>query len=296
MGNFSVINNLPALAARTEAQVNGTNLQNTLYRISSGLRLRTGADDAAGLVIADNLKGQIRTLQQSVRNANDGVGFLQTADSALGQIQNLLTRAASLLSEAASLDTTNQTDEIDAIETELGNIYGEINRVSNGTKFGGQDVFGATKSVFVGDTKNLVASNSTISVSTNTATIGTGGNLGVSSGVALAAGSQTSVTVTIGAGAGAATATVMLNEVQSAINTVAGQRGTVGAQMNRLSNAVGVMQAQIQNVSSAESQIRDANKAEEVANMTKFQILSQTGIAALAQANSQSQSVLALFR
>jgi flagellin len=296
MGNFSVINNLPGLAARQEAQVSGANLQKTLFRISSGLRLRTGGDDAAGLAIADNLKAQYRTLGQSIRNANDGVGYLQTADSALGQVSNLLTRAASLLSQAASLNSNDGT-EMTAITNELAQLFQEIDRIGGGTKFGGQEVFsGDTKNIFVGDTQNNVDANNEVNsnakISATVSALTTSG-LGVSEGVT-GSGSSIAVSFTLMDGDGSPGA--LLAQVATAIDTVASERGTIGSAINRLENAVAVMQAQVQNLTAAESQIRDANMAEEIANMTKFQILSQTGIAALAQANAQSQSVLALFR
>jgi len=123
MGGFSVLNNLAGLVAQQQSNVNQMNLQKTLYRLSSGARVNRGGDDAAGLAIADGLSGQIRTLQQSVRNANDGIGFIQVADSALGQVSNLLNRAASLLTQAAS--DTNSAGQ-SAIETELAQIYQEI--------------------------------------------------------------------------------------------------------------------------------------------------------------------------
>ena len=108
MSTSSVINNLSSLVAQNELQKSGMGLQKTLFRLSSGLRLRSGGDDPAGLAIADGLRGQIRTLQQSVRNANDGVGFIQTADSALAETQNMLVRAASLLTQAASSTNSGQ--------------------------------------------------------------------------------------------------------------------------------------------------------------------------------------------
>jgi flagellin len=297
MGNFSVINNLPGLAARQEAQVSGANLQKTLFRISSGLRLRTGGDDAAGLAIADNLKAQYRTLGQSIRNANDGVGFLQTADSALGQVSNLLTRAASLLSQAASLNSKDGT-EMTAITNELAQLFQEIDRIGGGTKFGGQDVFsGETKNIFVGDTQNNVGTANTVSsnaqISASVSALTTNG-LGITD--ESVSGSGSAIAVAFDAMEGDKSPVALLAQVATAIDAVASERGSIGAAINRLENAVGVMQAQVQNLTAAESQIRDANMAEEIANMTKFQILSQTGIAALAQANAQSQSVLALFR
>jgi len=149
-----------------------------LYRLSSGARVNRGGDDAAGLAIADGLRGQVRTLQQSVRNANDGIGFIQVADSALGQVSNLLNRAASLLTQAAS-DTNNAG--VAAIETELAQIYQEIDRIGSATSYNGLDVFSSSAlNVFVGDTQNLTAANAQISFTTNDLTVS---SLGLTTGV-----------------------------------------------------------------------------------------------------------------
>jgi flagellin len=286
MGSFSVINNLPGLVSQGQASMNQVRLQKTLFRLSSGLRINSGADDAAGLTIADGLKAQIRTLQQSVRNANDATGFLQIADSALGNVTNLLNRAAQLLTQAAS--DTNAAG-LTAIEEELEQIYQEIDRVGQATTFNGTQTFQATTiNIFIGDTGNLVASNSTISLSNSALSVA---GLSIANGVT---GSGSSIAVSFSASG--ASATTMLNEVKGAIDTVAGRRGTLGAKMNRLENTVSIIDAQVQNLTAAESGIRDANMAEEIANLTKYQILSQVGLAAMAQANAAPQGVLALLQ
>jgi len=282
--SFSVLTNLSSMAAADQAGINQTSLQKTFNRLSSGSRLQAGGDDPAGLGVVVALKGQIGSLSQSVRNANDGIGLAQTADSALGQIGNLLNRAASLLSQAAN-DTNSGS--LSSINTELGEIYKEINRVGAGTNFNGISVFSASaRSIFVGDTTNAtVSSQATISF-----TVGalTASGLGLTTNVT---GSQQSVAVGVSTNAAS-----MLSEVKTAIDSVATSRGSLGASMNRLQNAVGVMQSQVQNLTAAQSQISDTNVAEEVSNMTKYQILSQTSMAVMAQANSAAQQVLALLR
>ncbi len=282
---FSVITNLPSLVAQHNSTQNQQSLQRTLFRLSTGQRLFRGGEDPAGMALADGLHGQIRTLEQSIRNANDGVGFAQVADSALGQIQNLLGRAASLLAEAES--DTNSSGEV-AIETELAQIYQEIDRIGSATSFNGTSVFSATTiNIFVGDTQNLTASNAQIGLTTSVLSTA---DLSITSGIS---GTGSGIAVAID---GTNTATDMLGEVEAAIDTVAGRRGSLGASMNRLENAVSVMQSQVQNLTAAESQIRDADFAAEIANLTKFQILSQVGVAAMAQANAVPQSVLSLFQ
>ncbi|MFZ0429302.1 MAG: flagellin, partial [Acidobacteriota bacterium] len=155
MGGFSVLNNLASLTAQQQSSITQMNLQKTLFRLSSGRRIVSGGDDAAGLAIADGLQAQIRSLGQSVRNANDGIGFIQTADSALGQVTNLLNRAATLLTEAAT-GTNSGEDTLPKIESELQEIYQEIDRVGVATTFNGTSVFGADMQIFIGDTTNAV--------------------------------------------------------------------------------------------------------------------------------------------
>ena len=182
------------------------------------------------------------------------------------------TSAASLADQAA---TSTNTDQYGVILGELVELYAEIDRIGVATSFNGTDVFSVTPTdIFVGDSQSA----STISFTT-----------GVLTTAALALTDPPVLAST-------ANALTILTQVELAIDTVAASRGTLGAFANRLENAAGVIQSQIQNLTAAESQIRDANIAEEVANLTKFQILQQTGIASLAQANQSAQSVLALFQ
>jgi flagellin len=287
MPSFSVINNLPGIVAQQQAGVNQTGLQRTLFRLSSGLRINSGRDDAAGLAIADGLRAQIRSLQQSIRNANDGVGYLQIADSALGEVTNLLNRAAQLLSQAAS---DPNAGGLAAVEAELAELYQEIDRVGGATTFNGAQIFVAgTLNIFVGDTTNVSAATAQLSFTSSALSTA---DLAITTGVT---GTGSSIAVDID-NAAANSAATMLTEIATAIDTVAAKRGTLGAKMNRLDNAVSIMQAQLQNLTAAESQIRDANMAEEVANLTRFQILSQVGLASMAQANAVPQGVLALLQ
>ncbi len=285
MGVFSVINNVSSLVAQQQSTATGVGLQKTLFRLSSGLRIRNGGDDAAGLAIADGLRGQIATLNQSIRNANDGTAFLQTADSGLAQTQNLLIRAASILTEGA---TDTNAGQLAAISNELEQLFQETDRVGVGTEFNGIRIFAnSQRNIFVGDTQNISAASSLLSFTASNLSTSV---LGLTTGVTNA-GSTLNVSL-----ASTSAARTLLGQVEAAIDTVAQRRGTLGSKINRLENTVGVISAQVQNLTAAESQIRDANIAEEVANLTRFQILSQSGISALAQANASQQSVLSLLR
>jgi len=276
---FSILNNTASTSAQNQLSLNSVNLNRTLLRLSSGKRINTGADDAAGLGIADSLKASLRALDQAVRNANDGVSVAQIADGALQEIGNLLNRGVQLAEEAAT-DTVGDQGRT-ALNSELTSIKDEIERIASKTTYNGTALLKATGlngalSVFVGD----IGAQSSISVTfaiITTISVG-GANLS---------------TATLATSDGAAAA---LTTLGTAISGIASARADLGAGMNRLQSAASVIMNQYQNTQAAESNIRDANIAEEIANMTKYQILNQAGIAALTQANTSAQSVLALLR
>jgi flagellin len=262
-----------------ENQLNTTqgNLQKTLYQLASGSRINSGADDAAGLAIADGLQANITALTQSEANANDGVGQLQVADGALSQVTTLLNRAVTLATESAT--GTVSDSQRSALNTEFTSIQAEINDIGSNTTFNGTSVFsGGTTSVFLSDGQATGTIGVTMSV-LSSSSIG-------SSAVSLASDNLSTSTAAASA----------LSDVSSAIASVAAQRGDIGASINRLTAANNVMTTQVQNLSSAESGIQDADIAQTVANMSKYNILEQTGMAALAQANTAQQNVLTLLR
>jgi flagellin len=283
MGAFSVLNNIAALNAQNQLNVSYANLNQSITRLSSGKRINSGADDAAGLMIADTLKANIRALDQAVRNANDCISVGQIADGALQEITNLLTRAVQLAEEAAT-ETVDSTGRA-ALNAEFTQIEAEIARLATQANFGGVKIFttgglNGDLSVFVGD----IFDSSSISVTINTIT--TAGETVTD----LGGQNLTLVDLTTQTGAQAA-----LGIIRDSLIAVANDRGTVGAGMNRLQSAVMVMQNQSINTQSAESTIRDANMASEISNLTRYQILSQTGIAALSQANAKSSMILSLL-
>jgi len=275
--SLSILNNIPSLAAQNQLSITGSSLQKTLFRLSSGSRINSGADDAAGLSIADGLRANVTALTQSSRNAADGIGMLQVADGALAQVTNLLNRAVTLATESAN--GTMNTDQRTALDTEFQAIVDEIDRIGTDTKFNGNAVFGSTGNVVVTDG---TGTPSTISVDVAALAAATVGKTPVDlSGDGLDSDTN---------------ATTALGDITDAIAQVAAQRGDLGATMNRLQSATTVINAQVQNLTAAEDGIRAADIAQEVANMTKFNILNQTGISALAQANQMQQSVLTLLR
>lgn len=284
MGSFSILNNISGLNAQNQLNSNNVSLARTLLRLSSGKRINSGADDAAGLQIADSLHANVMALDQAVRNANDGISVAQIADGALQEVSNLLTRAVTL-AEEASTETVDSTGRA-SLNAEFAQIQGEIARIATQTNFNGVAIFttggvNGSLSIFVGDTSSassISVAIKAITVSGSTVTGLNGANIS---------------TVNLSAQDTAASA---LTNIKNALAGVSNMRAEIGAGINRLQSAVAVMQSQSQNTQAAESTIRDANVAQEVANLTKYQILAQTGIASLAQANTNSQIVLGLIQ
>ena len=278
--SFSILNNVSSLTAQNQLTSTQFNLNNTLLQLASGSRLNSGADDAAGLAIADGLHANEQALQQSQQNASDGVGKLQVADGALSQVTNLLDRAVTLATEA-STGTVTSTQQ-SALDNEFTKIKAEIDNIGANTTFNGTSVFSSgTTSVFLSD----ASSNYSITVSI--------GGL-ASSSISDASGS--SVSLSSDALTSATSAQSALSDINSAIANVASKRGQVGATINQLQSAGNVINTQLQNITAAEDNIRAANIPQEISNMSQYNILTQTGISALAQANSMQQEVVKLLQ
>jgi len=271
---ISILNNIPSLVAQNQLSITQSNLQKTLFQLSSGSRINSGADDAAGLAIADGLKANITALTQSAQNASSGVGALQVADGSLAQVTTLLNRAVTLATEA-STGTVSNTQRT-ALNAEYSQIQNEINRIGTTATYNGTSVFtSASTSIFLSDAN----SNSTIAVTVGLlASSGTGG-LGLTTDITSETNAQSALT-----------------QIDTAISTVAGTRGTIGAGINRLQAATNVITNQVQNLTSAQDGIVSADISQVVGNLSRYSILSQTGISSLAQANSTQQNVLQLLR
>jgi flagellin len=281
MGSFSILNNISAVYAQNQLRATNLSLTQTINRLSSGKRINSGADDAAGLMIADTLRANVKALDQAVRNANDCISVGQIADGALSEITNLLTRTITLSEEAAT-ETVDSTGRA-SLDAEFTQIEAEIARIAQQTNFNGVKIFttdglNGSLSVFVGD----IFATSSIAVTINTIS---------ASGDVVTSWNLNTVSLTTQTGAQQA-----LTTIKDALISAANDRAVIGAGSNRLQSAVQVMQSQALNTQSAESTIRDANMAQEISNLTKYQILSQSGIAALAQANAQSSSILSLMQ
>ena len=224
---ISILNNIPSLVAQNQLNITNQNLQKTLFRLSSGSRINSGADDAAGLAIADGLHANETALTQSSQNASSGVGALQVADGALAQVTTLLNRAVTLAPEASTGTVSNA--QRGALDAEFTQIKAEIDRIGSTTTFNGTSVFTATTtSIFLSDAN----SSSQIGV-----TVGTISSAAITNGTSTANLSADDLTT-------AATAQTALTDINTAIANVAGIRGSIGAGINRLQSAVNVINAQ----------------------------------------------------
>lgn len=409
---IGILNNIASLSAENQLSITNTSLQSVLYQLSSGSRINSGADDAAGLAIANGLQANITALTQSARNANDGVGSLQVADGALAQVTTLLNRAVTLATESAT-GTVGDSQRI-ALNAEYTAIQNEIDRIGSTTTYNGTAVFnGASQSIFLSDSNlssqitlnpialtssgllgaggasgtlaakgavsagdrlviagttytfvagplvgaaksgatatavnvvldtstnpvtnlqntlaNLAAAinggagagtvyqaggganaNATASASGNTvslaatqtgqAVIAGGGTLASTVTTGVEFGFLNGATFSAAAGTDLLTSTAAqaaLVNINSAIQAVAGERGAIGAVVNRLQSASNVISNEVQNLTAAQNGITAADIPSAVANLTKYSILEQTGISALAQANQQQQLVLKLLQ
>ena len=265
MASFSVVNNIASQNAQSNLAMTSVGLNKALGRLSSGFRINQSGDDAAGLAVANTYRNDIAILNQGIRNANDGMSTLQIKDSALANIANVLDRMATLATQAAS-DAGDA--DISKLSAEFNTLTSEIDREA---AVAGLTAASTAFSAFVS------ASSATIS--------------GTIAGVETADLGITQTTFTT-----VAQAQTALTQVRSAVSTLASVQSSVGTLQNRLQFATTLSSSQVVNTTAAESRIRDANIAEESANMTKFNTLTQSGIAALAQANQASSSVLGLLR
>ncbi|WP_416145175.1 flagellin [Planococcus koreensis] len=272
-------NNIAALNThRQMGQVSG-NAAGSMEKLSSGMRINRGADDAAGLSISEKMRGQIRGLEQAAKNSQDAVSLIQTADGALNESHAILQRMRELTVQGAS--DTNNTAERDAIAGELTQLTSTIEDIASTTQFNGQKLLDGSAN---GDTGLL--------------TIQSGANTGETLELDLTNANLTTTIdalklVDVSTAAGAATA---LTTLDTAIETVSSARAYTGAVQNRLDYTINNLNASAENTQAAESRIRDVDMAKEMMNLTKNNILTQASQAMLSQANQAPQAVLQLLR
>jgi len=391
---LTILNNISSLSAENALSNTQANLQKTLTQLSTGMKINSGSDDAAGLSIAEGMTANMAALTQSQQNASNGIGMLQTADGALSQVTSLLNRAVTLATEAATSNITGS--QANALDTEFQSILSEVNQIGQTTNFNGLNVFAgdtgadfgttsgtaaaklttastlavgsvttitdnadsstvsftatlgnntiadlntaiaaatgdvATAAFAVGaatqgtankvDTNNLELKNGTDSLTVTTSDTTTLASMGVvggnidqsdvflSDGSTIASAANTQIKTNINALSSTAlglasnnlqsatTATAALTAVNSAITAVSAQRGVIGASVNRLTAASGDMSSEVTNLQSATNSIQNADIGKTVANMTQYNVLQSTGMAALQQSNQAQQAVLKLVQ
>ncbi|THJ17618.1 MAG: flagellin FliC [Nitrospira sp. CG24B] len=271
-----IVNNNPAsIAAQRNLSINTLSLNRSVERLSSGLRITRAADDAAGLGLSESLRAQIRSINQSTRNASDGISLTQIADGAAATIGSLLSRLRELSSQSAS-GTVGNTER-SYIDQEFVALRSEIDRIAQVTEFNGQALTSGSSISFSIAIGFRSGTGNTLSLNLNDITTT---SLGLSS-----------VNVST-----SANATSALANVDNAISAIATARAEYGSIQNRFEATIANLEVTSENLTAAESRIRDADIALETSIFTKNQILVQAGIATLAQANTLPQQALALLR
>ena len=375
--SIQVINNISSIVAENAVSNTQAHLQNTLQQLSTGLKINSGADDPAGMSIADGLGANISALTQSGQNASNGIGLLQTADGALSQVTTILNQAITIATEAGNGGLT--TAQSTALNTEFTSILNEIDQIGSTTNFNGTSVFNSNSTnslsstqgsatdpltagtalkagsvttitdsqtggtfVFTAGAADTVgtlsaaidaAAGTTATISATTGQLVIAGPAGDSLKITstepalggfsptVVAGNSANVFTSDGTGTGATNTDTAINTlsasslslatsnlssttaaqsaltaVTAAISAVAAQRGSIGASINQLTADTGVESTEVQNLTSAQNSVQNANIASVTSNLTQYNILEQTGFDALAQSNSAEQNVLKLLQ
>jgi flagellin len=272
--------NVSALNAQRQLFDSSNALNVSYERLSSGFRINRAADDAAGLQITDRLTSQIQGLNQAVRNANDAISLVQTAEGALGETTVALQRIRQLAVQAQS--GINSSSDRLALQKEVSALKTEITRISTDTQFNGVDILAGTFSASF-----LVGANSGQTISVNLSAANIQGVTGSFSAQGLSVGSATVAT--------AAGASAVLVSVDTALSAIGGARADLGALQNRFQSTIRNLSNITENVSSARSRIRDTDFASETAQLTRNQIIQQASTTVLSQANQRPQAALQLL-
>jgi flagellin len=269
--------NVASLAAQKNLNKNQMSLQGNFNKLSSGYRINTAADDAAGLAISESMKSQIRSYKVAERNAADGISMAQTAEGALGEISGIFSRMRELAVQGSN-GTLGSSDR-NYLDTEYQSLKSEVSRIQSSTKFNGKALLGSSGSAI---TFQIGLDN----VSTDQIAV-TFGGVGLTA--ILSTGSKVS-------GATAGNSLAVLSVIDTALKTVSTNRAKFGAAMNRLDITTSNLQTVGVNLSAANSRIRDVDVAEETAGLSRNQVLSQAGASVLAQANQAPQIALKLLQ
>ena len=281
--SLSINTNIASINAQRNLSGSQASLSTSMQRLSSGLRINSSKDDAAGLSIAERMNSQVRGMNVAIRNSNDGISLAQTADGALAQVGNSLQRMRELAVQARN--STNSSSDKNSLNKEFGQLQAEITRVLGGTTFNGKHMLGADATTLQFQVGANTTTDDTVSVKTTNMTTDT-------TMTAVTQSTQSAIDSTNDA---TAIGTVIDN-IDKAIDSVNDTRATFGATQSRFDSIISNLQSGVENQSAARSRIMDADFASETANMSRANVLQQAGTAMIAQANQQPQQVLSLLR
>ncbi len=277
---MSVINtNTAALRAQNGSRLANASLQTAMERLSTGKRINTAKDDAAGLAIASKMTSQIRGMNQAIRNSNDGISYAQTAEGALSEVTNMLQRIRELAVQSAS--GTYSDDDRTNLDSEVTELKAQITNILATTEFNGSRIF------------NSNASGATYSAASGAVAIQVGVNSGDTVDIEFDSLSDLASSVAVDSQTEAEDS---LEDVDTMLDDVNATRAKLGAAQSRLESTVNTLTSNVTNLSDARSRIEDADFSAETTNLAKAQILSQASVAMLAQANQSQQGVLSLLR
>lgn len=291
--------NISAMNTHRQLGANTTNTNKAIEKLSSGLRINRAGDDAAGLAISEKMRGQIRGLDMATKNSQDGISLIQTAEGALNETHSILQRMRELAVQSSN--DTNTDKDRENLQNEVDELAKEITRISNTTEFNTKKLLDGSASAgghaSSADLTFHIGANEGQNISLTIKAMDAG-TLGVAG-----AGASTAATATAGAStvdgisiSSQASADAAITTINDAIETVSAERSKLGAYQNRLEHTINNLGTTSENLSAAESRIRDVDMAKEMMNQTKNNILAQASQAMLAQANQQPQAVLQLLR
>jgi flagellin len=272
----SINTNVNSLTAQRNLSMSQSSMATSMQRLSSGLRVNSAKDDAAGLAIAERMNAQVKGMNVAMRNANDAISLAQTAEGALGKVSDALQRMRELAVQSAN--ATNSASDRANLNAEFQQLSLEVTRVLNGARFNGSTILNAAATLTFQVGANNVATDQ-VSVSTANLTTGAGMSAATAGTISTSAGSLTA-----------------LSDIDLAIDEVTSQRATFGAAQNRFENVIASLQVASENQAASRGRIVDADFAAETANLSRTQVLQQAGVAMVAQANALPNNVLQLLK
>jgi flagellin len=285
--SMSINTNVQSMNAQRNTMLNSASMTTTLQRLSSGLRVNSAKDDAAGLAIATRMDTQVRGMNVAIRNANDGISLAQTAEAGMSTVTDMLQRMRELAVQASnSTNTTGAGGDIEKLNDEYTQLGSEISRSLQAVQFNGQNLLSGVGGDFTFQVGANSGTSQQITIASGSLNLGGGAVTGVF-GTGAASGLAT------GSNAGNSANIVALDAAISAVNT---SRAKLGAVQSRFENTVNFLRSAVENQSAAKGRIMDADFAAETANLSRSQILQQAGTAMVAQANQLPQGVLSLLR